>query len=175
MNTLSEGRYMGEASEMNVEFEAQERRTMPDGRSILSAEVLSAHLADVAQMVGAGDSFEGYLEYGCMEEGLGPEEFAVRGAYRVGNLDGQGGVVLLGAFNVNDDPLLRTMRELEEVRLDLAATRDLARHLLRCARGDDVLPQDLPDWCLGDPEEDCEVKEGGDALADLDDAGEVGS
>lgn len=54
-------------------------------------------LDDIRILVDAGDSYEGSIEY--LMPGPGdPEdaEFMVRGAYRIGNLQGQGGMRLIG-------------------------------------------------------------------------------
>jgi hypothetical protein len=56
---------------------------------------LAATLRDMATRVEAGDSFEGRIAYSCMEDGCGEDEFEVDAAWRVGNLDGQGGMQVI--------------------------------------------------------------------------------
>ena len=52
---------------------------------------LVLHLQQIAAAVSDGDSLEGSIEYTAS----GPDEWTVRGSYRIGNLMGQGGMVLL--------------------------------------------------------------------------------
>lgn len=54
-------------------------------------------LDDIRSHVAAGDSFEGSIEYSIPEdENAPPRTFDVRGAYRIGNSMGQGGMRLVG-------------------------------------------------------------------------------
>jgi hypothetical protein len=62
-----------------------------------SREDLVKTLRDMANVVEANDSFEGSIEYTCMRDGLGPNEFEVGACYRIGNSMGQGGVCLIKA------------------------------------------------------------------------------
>jgi hypothetical protein len=58
---------------------------------------LLAILDDIRTSVERNDSFEGGIEYLMPGPGDPPEaRFMVRGSYRVGNSQGQGGVVLVG-------------------------------------------------------------------------------
>lgn len=65
---------------------------------------LHAALLDMAERVLSGDSFEGNIEYLIPDEhGVSGEyglptdaEFWVRGVYRIGNLQGQGGSRMIG-------------------------------------------------------------------------------
>lgn len=50
-------------------------------------------LADITRTVEADDSFEGSIGWIAINR----DNFAVYGAYRVGNSQGQGGMVLLGS------------------------------------------------------------------------------
>jgi len=56
---------------------------------------LVTELRRIAEVVETGDSFEGSIQYTCMEDGLEKDEWEVTGAYRVGNAEGQGGVRML--------------------------------------------------------------------------------
>lgn len=47
---------------------------------------------------------------------------------------------------------------IDDLEVQLSEARELAQHLLECARGNDVVRQDLPDW-LEDEEEDEEAEE----------------
>jgi hypothetical protein len=74
----------------------------------MSRQELAEVLDDMRQRVLAGDSYEGSLEYRMPENDLPPEErgrfpspdadFWVTGLYRVGNLQGQGGMRVIGAL-----------------------------------------------------------------------------
>lgn len=44
----------------------------------------------------ADDSYEGNIEYSCLDERCEAHEFMVRASFRTGNLDGQGGITLIG-------------------------------------------------------------------------------
>lgn len=57
-------------------------------------------LRNLAEDIEDGDSFEGSFSYTCMLEGLAPQEFEVEAAFRVGNSEGQGGMVILRAENL---------------------------------------------------------------------------
>lgn len=56
---------------------------------------LQAFLQDIRRRVSIGDSFEGMIQYSCLEKGLEPGEWEVSGLWRIGNLDGQGGTRVL--------------------------------------------------------------------------------
>lgn len=62
--------------------------------AILSQEQLVKLIRHIADLVETGDSFEGNLEYLIPEDG--GEGFATKAAFRVGNLDGQGGMRFIG-------------------------------------------------------------------------------
>ena len=64
----------------------------------MSAAELVAVLLDIASRVVQGDSFEGNIEYTIPEEfdAAHPDQVEVRGTYRFGNLEGQGGVRMIG-------------------------------------------------------------------------------
>lgn len=66
----------------------------------VSKAVLLAALDDIRERVASGDSFEGSLNYSCMEEGLLPDEFEFVGSYRINNKYGQGGMRIFS----KDDP-----------------------------------------------------------------------
>jgi hypothetical protein len=53
---------------------------------------------DMRKRVAAGDSYEGSLEYLLpdVDDGDSPDGFRLRAAYRVGNLQGQGGMRMIG-------------------------------------------------------------------------------
>jgi hypothetical protein len=63
-------------------------------------------LDDIRVRIAADDSYEGSLEYGMPLDESGeiiPDaDFVVRAAYRVGNLQGQGGMRLIG--RIEDGP-----------------------------------------------------------------------
>jgi hypothetical protein len=63
-------------------------------QQLLTTAELAAALRRIAVHVEAGDSFEGSLTYTCTSE---PDTFAVQASYRVGNLNGQGVLVLIPA------------------------------------------------------------------------------
>ena len=52
----------------------------------------------MADHVEQGDSFEGHIEYSCLDEDCGPGEFGVVAMFRVGNRDGQGGMITVGTM-----------------------------------------------------------------------------
>jgi hypothetical protein len=54
-------------------------------------------LQDMAERVSAGDSFEGHIEYAIPDNPVG--EVEVSAAYRIGNLQGQGGLRLIGVMS----------------------------------------------------------------------------
>ena len=57
------------------------------------------YLDDIRGRVAAGDSWEGHLEYLMPDQGDDPDvQFRVRGMYRIGNLEGQGGYRMIGEF-----------------------------------------------------------------------------
>lgn len=62
----------------------------------MSYEQLAALLEDMAHRARVGDSYEGHIEYLMPEEDGGPDKVLVRGAYRIGNTEGQGGMRLIG-------------------------------------------------------------------------------
>jgi len=57
----------------------------------MSTHDLMAHLRHMADSISEGDSLEGSITYAA----VGPDDWGVHGAYRSGNLMGQGGMVLL--------------------------------------------------------------------------------
>ena len=61
----------------------------------LTTAELVALLRHMADSVEAGDSFSGDLEYDCMTDQCQTGEYLVKGAYRVGNSQGQGGMNLI--------------------------------------------------------------------------------
>lgn len=60
--------------------------------NLTRAELLDV-LDDLRDRVAAGDSLEGSFEYMLPEDGPG---YDVRASYRVGNLQGQGGMRIVG-------------------------------------------------------------------------------
>lgn len=66
----------------------------------MSRNELVAVLEDILAHVKSGDSFEGFLNYlipgmEAMEQGV---EFVVEARYRIGNLQGQGGMRIYGKW-----------------------------------------------------------------------------
>lgn len=57
----------------------------------LTQAQLELHLRTMLDGVVSGDTLEGSIEFTCADA----EHWEVRGAYRIGNLQGQGGMVLL--------------------------------------------------------------------------------
>ena len=58
---------------------------------------LLALLDDIRNRVEVGDSFEGFLNYLMPDDDVAPDvEFMVEARYRVGNLQGQGGMRMIG-------------------------------------------------------------------------------
>lgn len=62
----------------------------------MSREELVRLLDDIRDRVAAGDSFEGTIRY-VIPDGPAEHPFDVAAMYRVGNLLGQGGCVVIGA------------------------------------------------------------------------------
>lgn len=60
--------------------------------SFMPREGLLAILDDIRRRVELGDSFEGFVQYLLPDEGDPPDGFRVSASYRVGNLQGQGGM-----------------------------------------------------------------------------------
>ncbi len=59
-------------------------------------EALIDVLEDILERVRVGDSFEGHITWSLPEaEGADPRSFDVLAAYRVGNLQGQGGMRMI--------------------------------------------------------------------------------
>jgi hypothetical protein len=73
----------------------------------MSQADLAEALDDMAQRVKAGDSFEGSIEY-TMPDPDDPTQAGtyamVRASYRVGNLQGQGGVRMIGEMEADAEP-----------------------------------------------------------------------
>ena len=84
----------------------------------VSRDTLLALLDDIRHHVEHGDSFEGSLEYLMPEPGDPDDvEFRLRAAYRIGNLQGQGGMRLIGSM----EPTLPS-EEAARAALDTEAT-----------------------------------------------------
>lgn len=65
----------------------------------LTKAELVAILKDMLARVDAGDSLEGSLEYMLPDtEELEDTDFVVSASYRTGNLEGQGGMRMVGKF-----------------------------------------------------------------------------
>lgn len=61
---------------------------------------LIAYLADILDRVKTGDSMEGSIEWTLPGEGDPQDAYAmVRASYRIGNLQGQGGMRMVGAID----------------------------------------------------------------------------
>jgi len=65
-------------------------------------------LRDMAERVEADDSFEGSVEWTCIDpetvsDDLEPGEFMVRAFWRVGNSEGQGGARIVGTVEESAD------------------------------------------------------------------------
>jgi hypothetical protein len=73
---------------------------MPNMPVPCSKETLLALLDDIRHHVEIGDSYEGYLEYLMpYDEDMNEVEdadFMIKAGYRIGNLQGQGGMRLIG-------------------------------------------------------------------------------
>lgn len=63
----------------------------------MSREELLNLLDDIRARVADGDSFEGRLQYLIPQDTSAMHPFDVAAMYRVGNLMGQGGAVIIGA------------------------------------------------------------------------------
>lgn len=59
---------------------------------------VAALLRNMADLVEAGDSFEGSIEYGLPDVPGDPDEVMVRASFRIGNSMGQGGVRIVGTL-----------------------------------------------------------------------------
>jgi hypothetical protein len=79
---------------------------------VVSREAMANILLDMSQRVRAGDSWEGSVEYHYWDEehGAGQGEYSVKAAYRIGNLEGQGGMRVIEArdrgASMSGDPYL---------------------------------------------------------------------
>ena len=62
----------------------------------ISKEVLLLLLEDMRKRIEANDSFEGSVEYSCMQDECEKNEFVVKANYRIGNTNGQGGMRTIG-------------------------------------------------------------------------------
>ena len=60
-----------------------------------SGKKFAEFLREMADRIEADDSFEGNMNYMFVERQGGESLFEVRGSLRVGNLQGQGGMILL--------------------------------------------------------------------------------
>lgn len=65
----------------------------------MSAEALLAIIDNIRELVASGDSFEGYLNY-LIPDPEDDADFAVEARYRIGNLQGQGGMRIIGTWVV---------------------------------------------------------------------------
>jgi hypothetical protein len=74
----------------------------------MSQETFVAILEDITAHVQAGDSFEGFIEYLMPESVEEGKDFAVRASYRIGNLQGQGGMRMIGELGGADDGTSQT-------------------------------------------------------------------
>lgn len=70
--------------------------------AIIKRADLKKMLIELAEKIDEGDSFEGSLSYSCMTSGLERDEMEVTVAVRVGNLEGQGGMMFLEASKLNE-------------------------------------------------------------------------
>jgi hypothetical protein len=61
-----------------------------------SRDELAGVLREMTRRVEAGDSMEGFIEYLLPDEGDEPDGFRVRARFRIGNLQGQGGMRIVG-------------------------------------------------------------------------------
>lgn len=72
----------------------------------MPAKLSKDELVDLLKMmvteIEQDDSFEGSIEYSCLDEQCDRGEFMVRASIRVGNRNGQGGVTLVGVMT--NDP-----------------------------------------------------------------------
>lgn len=102
---------------------------------------LAVLLRSLAESVESGDSMEGSLEYLIPDEGFG---LCVRAAYRVGNRDGQGGMVTIGEQAPAPDGLLADP-VIEQLQSDLAAMTEARDRLADIAQGASEVLCDLGD------------------------------
>jgi hypothetical protein len=73
--------------------------------SVIGHEEFLAILDDIRDRVARGDSWEGHIEWMIPEDPAAlPRDLAVRGAYRVGNLHGQGGMRMIGTMITEGAP-----------------------------------------------------------------------
>jgi hypothetical protein len=56
-----------------------------------SIDELQAILSDIHTRLSVGDTFEGSITYSALDSDLQKGELRVRGGYRIGNSEGQGG------------------------------------------------------------------------------------
>lgn len=62
---------------------------------IMTTKEIVGVLRDIAMRIERGDSFEGSFHYSCMEDHLQRGQWEVEANYRIGNIDGQGGVRII--------------------------------------------------------------------------------
>ena len=65
----------------------------------MTQEELLDVIDDIRQRVAAGDSYEGFLNYLLPDEDDPPQGFRVEARWRVGNLQGQGGMRVVGEMH----------------------------------------------------------------------------
>lgn len=83
----------------------------------MSQQDLAALLQDMLDRVKVGDSLEGSIEYALPYIGDPEDTYAmVRAVYRVGNLQGQGGMRMVGEVTSEPDPLRAELDRLREQR-----------------------------------------------------------
>jgi hypothetical protein len=69
------------------------------GPVTITRDELLAILDDIRARVATGDSFEGHVEWMIPgDPGASLEDFDVRAGYRTGNLQGQGGMRVIGVM-----------------------------------------------------------------------------
>lgn len=62
----------------------------------MAKETLLRFLQGAIDAIGEDDSYEGSIEYSCLDESCGKHEFMVLASVRVGNAMGQGRCILIG-------------------------------------------------------------------------------
>lgn len=67
----------------------------------MTREDLLAVLDDVRARVAAGDSYEGFIQYLRPHRADPPDGFRVEARWRIGNLQGQGGMRMVGTLDAD--------------------------------------------------------------------------
>jgi hypothetical protein len=110
-------------------------RMMSSGPAVMKTSELADVLQDIIEGICREDCFGGWIEFHYWDEeaGAGRDEYSVMGAYRVGNLEGQGGMRIIGG-DTSQNPVIEKLAE--------------ENQQLRGVLGE-FLNEQLPEWMAG--------------------------